>query len=982
MLNPKFTKVSGSILSLILHLGFILLVLYFAWPIITLYWNQKPAVGIDLFLSVDFLTYLRDHFGWPWVWKYIWYGGTPLVQSYPLLHYYLMLPLLKWFSAVQAVQVYVLASYVLFFIFSYFLFYSLSKSRGLAAVLSIATAYSFNLWSSLYWSGSLPYAATMFLLPLSLYLVVVAYEMGNRKYIYLAGLLSGIFVLAHPQSFISYTVPLVTIFILFFGSGKVKVFKWEKFGTVLVYGLIILFVGFPQAGIGIEVLGQFFKLLGSAFSEGAQEIAQSYIATQAKETAGSPIARTFDVYRRSNALFFWALGWGFAASVLTTFCAFVIRRKISHHVKLLFPTVLIFVYLALFLYSFAIGINPLSGGWFRVFWPTMVILGSVVCVLWRISTDNLEIIIGRWENKPWIFKWYGWLLGTVLGLVVLVGGIPFLESTYKNFEREMLGYVSESSAFPTALSLNIEKGEWPEKLPKLVPDWLNANDISYRLYDMDATVNIWWNSVFKMPLARGYLDANPKGPDAENYAGWQYWQNITLTKNEAVERWGLTEEQANNQSKFLLDWNSIRYIEGYPLYERSYAAVPSSYIAEDKDLFVRNEVVDVFRPGKYYMREGMGWDIPDHNQQLRYFEIKKEAVSPIYNVTNAPTILVVGDRIAQDTMMRNLAFLNLNSRKAITIQWNKPIDDLSEDQMKKFDLIILFWYKYDSQTRAFKRLDTYVKNGGNLFIDTGTEQKESNSQNLPEIFAFTKSERKPLGNNWDLRIENDDITKGIDFGKFGEPIFDGQLWNFAYPMSSFRYQVKVLLTNHQKPVLASYNLGKGKVVWSGMNFAGHVQRFKNDEEIKLFKNILFYFMDFSRDQNLETSFERPTTEKAIIRGTNAKGVLFKEAAYPSWDLTIKSNGESKNVPVYQAGPMVYGYMYAFIPESMRGGNFEAIFEYHGEWVYKAAYFISFLSVILVLDLLFFKAILTKVFRKYFSYVHRRVGKWWEKEEEE
>jgi len=133
---------------------------------------------------------------------------------------------------------------------------------------------------------------------------------------------------------------------------------------------------------------------------------------------------------------------------------------------------------------------------------------------------------------------------------------------------------------------------------------------------------------------------------------------------------------------------------------------------------------------------------------------------------------------------------------------------------------------------------------------------------------------------------------------------------------------------------------------------------------------------------LETTFKRPTSEKVIIRGSNAKGVLFKEAAYPSWDLTIKSDGKSEKVPIYAAGPTVYGYMYAFVPESARGGNFEAIFEYHGEWVYKVAYLISFLSIILVLDLLFFKGILTKVFRKYLSLIHRRVGKWWEKEEEE
>src|SRR3989344_7924310 len=209
-----------------LHAVFIGSVLYFVWPILALYWSAKPAVGIDLFLSVDFVTYIRDHLNWPWAsWKYIWFDGTPTVQTYPLLHFYLIQPLLRWFSAVRAVEIYALFSMVLFFIFSYLLFYSLSKSRGLAVVLSVATAYSYNLWSALYWAGSIPYIATIFLLPLSLYLVIQAFEKENKKYIYFAGLLSGLFIMGHPQSFISYTVPFVALIIIFFGSVKIKMFK-------------------------------------------------------------------------------------------------------------------------------------------------------------------------------------------------------------------------------------------------------------------------------------------------------------------------------------------------------------------------------------------------------------------------------------------------------------------------------------------------------------------------------------------------------------------------------------------------------------------------------------------------------------------------------------------------------------------------------------------------------------------------------------
>src|SRR3989344_151988 len=297
-MDKKFVRISFHSLSLLFHLGFIALVVYFVWPMLALYWNQKPAVGIDLFLSVDFVTYIHDHPNLPILgWKYIWYNGTPLAQTYPLLHFYLMQPLLIFFSAVEAVQVYVLGAYILYFIFSYLLFFQISRSRYLAVVLSVATAYSYNLWSSLYWSGSIPYAATMFLLPLTLYLVVLANEKENNKFIYFAGLLSGIFILGHPQSFIAYTVPLSGLMILFYGSKKVKILSKNKFISLIFYGLIILLVGFPFAGVGLGIFSDFFKLIGNAFSHGASEITQSIYAEGARQTGGPPVLRMLDIYK-------------------------------------------------------------------------------------------------------------------------------------------------------------------------------------------------------------------------------------------------------------------------------------------------------------------------------------------------------------------------------------------------------------------------------------------------------------------------------------------------------------------------------------------------------------------------------------------------------------------------------------------------------------------------------------------------------------
>ncbi len=962
-----------------LHLVFALIVIYFVWPIIQLYWNQKPAVGIDLFLSVDFVTYIQSHLNFPWAsWKYIWYGGTPLAQTYPFLHFYLMQPLLAFFSAVEAVQAYVIGSYILYFIFSYLLFYQIGKSRSLAAVLSVATAYSYNLWSPLYWSGSIPYAATMFVLPLTLYLVGLAYQSGNNKYIYFAGLLCGIFILGHPQSFIAYTVPLSSLMILFYGSKKVSIFSKKKFNTLLFYGLIILLVGYPFAGVGLGIFSTFFDVISGAFKHGAGEISSSTFAGYAKETAGSPIDRVLDFYQRSNPLFFKALFGCVVAVFGTGLISLVVKRRFSHHFKLLLPALLMLGYLMVFLYAFALGINPIAGGWFRIFWPSMTIFGVLVAVLWRITWDNLEIIF---ETKIKILRFVMLVVSASVGIAVLVFGILFLQKTYKFFEKETLSFVSESSAFPSVISLNLKKNEWPAKLPKLVPDWIDPNDLNYRLYDLDATFNIWWSSVFKMPLARGYLDAGPGGPNSQNFAGWQYLQNITLSKDEVVERWGYSVEQAKAISAFFIDWAAIKYFEGAPAYGRNYTAAPSSYILDDKNFVSQQETVKTLRPARYFQIEGRGWDIPDTWQELTYYEINDAAVSPIYSATDAPTILVIGDYIGQDIMMRDLGILNFNSRRAIIVQWNKPIDSLSQKEMNKFDVVVAYRYKYKNYTKAFGKLENYVKDGGNLFIDTGTEQKESVNQYLLSVFPFEQSNRRDLGKDWDFKIEENKITNGIDFEKFSEPVFDDAGWNFTYPETSLKEGAKILVSNHKKPVLVSYGLGKGKIVWSGMNLAGHVQRFKNPEEISLFKNIFFYFTDFSKDQNLRVEVDRPTPEKVVMRGSGAKAVLFKESHYSGWEARVRGDGFDEKLNIYEAGPMVPGYMYAFLPEKARNGPFEATFKYKGESSYKFAYLISVISIIVVLDILFFKSIVTVFLGKGIRRGHKKVSSWWEKDEE-
>jgi len=51
----------------------------------------------------------------------------------------------------------------------------------------------------------------------------------------------------------------------------------------------------------------------------------------------------------------------------------------------------------------------------------------------------------------------------------------------------------------------------------------------------------------------------------ENYSGWQYLQNITFTKDEVVDRFDYTVDQARAMASFFIDWHAIKYIEEFSL---------------------------------------------------------------------------------------------------------------------------------------------------------------------------------------------------------------------------------------------------------------------------------------------------------------------------------------------------------------------------------------------------------------------------------
>src|SRR3990167_3731200 len=117
-----------KLLYLILHLLFIGVILISFYPMAKWYFTSKPLWGVDFYYTATLVILIKNNFTFPHSgWNYACSAGWPLLLTYPILHYYLILPLSMIFDLVVSIKIWMLASLGLYFIGLYAVYFFLSK---------------------------------------------------------------------------------------------------------------------------------------------------------------------------------------------------------------------------------------------------------------------------------------------------------------------------------------------------------------------------------------------------------------------------------------------------------------------------------------------------------------------------------------------------------------------------------------------------------------------------------------------------------------------------------------------------------------------------------------------------------------------------------------------------------------------------------------------------------------------------------------
>lgn len=968
-------------LSTLFHLVALGVVFYLTWPIAKWYLAQLPVKGVDIYLSGSYVSHLLRYFAFRFNgWKEFWFSGVPYAKDYPSLYFYLMVPFARHFGLIRGIQVF--SAGVLFVLagFSYLLFFALSKSRVLSVILALAVIYSANLYQPLIWAGGIPFWATQAFLPIVVFLVVKFKQTKNQKWLYLGSLAAGLGILGHPQSFLNVILPAsALIFLLWWPKEEKFAFKKRLWETIK-FGVLAYLIGLPVASTWTptNLLSLPFDLLKTLASPKINDLPSSTGGAQMPAGGAVDLVKLWTesqfnlVWSDTNKLLWGLLGIGLVLFLVV----WVFRPKKTKNLVSLSPFLLIAGVEILLVFLMSRGINLYIGGWYKAFWPVPICLAILTAFVWG-ETGLVRERLGEGKNK--------WLTGIVrlcLNLVMLAAGIYFLVLKPPEILSRFEIIDNNNSAFPDILGVKTSTKQLAEIKDQLKPKLMIDNPHDYRLYIIDATINIWWGALQDVPLTRGYVD--PPLTLAERWG--IFWLDSVLgpsakgSKSSLVEDWGTPEWVADNNLYFLLDWYATKYLEG------NHSGVSASHFAPNVTTgqFIETEEKIETQGGtvnRYMPQEAWNNDL---KQSLNFYRVKKDLVSPILIATNATSVLHIGSEDGYDSLSRFLGEVNLGPRKIILARGPKYIDEVSYADLNNFEAIVLYKYDYRNHSKVWGLLGKYVEKGGKIFVDTGTEVKEGDSSKLPAnypaelpaIFPIRKTVREDLGSVWEPTTTQEVIDKGINVDEFSPLIFDSGPWNISHPAGNedLRENVQVILRHKGIPVVAERKLGQGEVIWTGYNIFYHAIRDYNTNEAKFLTYLLSKLISLEEKPVLGTgNFISP--EKRTIEVNGAKGIIFKEQAFAGWQAKI--NG--RNLKIYKVGPSSPGFIYVRLPEKASG---EVRFIYTGALSAQFNSFISFLLILLIFDYLLGGKVVTPLLGKLSRPMQKRVGRWWAKEGED
>jgi hypothetical protein len=217
------------------------------------------------------------------------------------------------------------------------------------------------------------------------------------------------------------------------------------------------------------------------------------------------------------------------------------------------------------------------------------------------------------------------------------------------------------------------------------------------------------------------------------------------------------------------------------------------------------------------------------------------------------------------------------------------IDDYSADQLSSFPALVLVGYRYHDRNKAFGLLNDYVRAGGSLYIETGWQYVDPDwdlGSPTPSVLPVGELRWGSLDPNAPVLMSG---TASPSWGSmtYG-PARSGWGASSARP-SSIKAGAETLVSVGDRVVVARWELGRGRVFWSGMNLIAHAAGADSPTENQFTAEAFAWLLHGGAAQidSAVTWIGDDQARLGLSPSTGPAWVLFKESFAPGWSAELQ-----------------------------------------------------------------------------------------------
>jgi hypothetical protein len=225
------------------------------------------------------------------------------------------------------------------------------------------------------------------------------------------------------------------------------------------------------------------------------------------------------------------------------------------------------------------------------------------------------------------------------------------------------------------------------------------------------------------------------------------------------------------------------------------------------------------------------------------------------------------------------------------------VDDYTDQELASNQALLLLAYRYHDAKTAWDRLERYVRGGGRLYVETGWQYVDPDWSGGSGIAALPVTNLRwgPLDPSAPVMVGG---TPDPAWGSLAVP---GGAWGAA-SAPSVRSGAEDLVEVGGRIVVARWQLGSGRVLWSGMNLIAHQGSTGSADEATFLAQQWAWLLGGSSPVGTQISprWQGDTAVLSLQPASGPSEVLFKESNAPGWGAELSWPGGSRQLSILDA----------------------------------------------------------------------------------